>query len=516
MLNYVVVSLLTIIGVWAWKILSWAWLEPRSMEKFLRKQGLKGNSYRLLLGDSKEITDMYEKANSSAIGPCDDIVPRVMPFIQKTINTYGTNAFAWIGPKARIIISEPELMRVVLNKHRNYQKSFRVSNKIIRLAIGGLVYYEGDEWSKSRMKLNPAFHVDKLKQMVPTMQRCTNNILDQWKNKVSGDGTGVVDVLHYLEDYSGSVVTQSLFHITFNDEMRRNFHYLRDLTIMTDTASRPFNFPGSEYLPTETKRKAKEMEKVVRRSFTRMIDERLQDRKSGTQDSERDLLDLFLDELYEQDGKNMRDREGIIEEAIAQTKLFYFAGYDTTSNLLVWAMISLAIHQDWQARAREEVLQVLGQNETLTSDGLSQLKVVNMILHEVLRLYPPVMELSRVVEEETQLGNLRIPKGVLLQLPVALLHRKPEIWGEDALDFRPDRFAEGVLKAANGQAALMPFSWGPRICIGQNFAMMEGKAFVAQLLRTFSFELAPNYKHAPYAAFTVQPQFGAPLLLRKL
>ncbi|KAK6161420.1 hypothetical protein DH2020_004801 [Rehmannia glutinosa] len=465
-----------------------------------------------------EIADMYQEANSKILGPYDDIVPRVMPFIEKTINTYGKNAFAWIGPRARIIISEPELMRVVLNKHRNYQKSFRVSNKIINLVIGGLVYFEGDEWSKSRMKLNPAFHLDKLKQMVPTMQSCTENILNQWKSKMSMDGKGVVDVLHYLEDYSGSVVTHSLFHTTFDDEMRRNFHYLRDLTIMTDTASKPFMFPGAEYLPSETKKRAKQMEKEVRQSFTKMIDQRLKNRQAGAPDAaDRDLFDLFLDELYE--GKNKlsdRERKRIIEEAIAQTKLFYFAGYDTTSNLLVWAMIILAIHQDWQARAREEVFQVLGDNNTLTNDGLSQLKVLNMILHEVLRLYPPVMELSRVVEEETQLGNLLIPKGVLLQLPIALLHRRPEIWGKDALDFRPDRFSEGVLKAANGQAAFMPFSWGPRICIGQHFAMMEGKAFMAQLLRTFTFELAPTYKHAPYAAFTIQPQFGAPLLMRKI
>ncbi|KAG8370316.1 hypothetical protein BUALT_Bualt14G0104200 [Buddleja alternifolia] len=517
MWDYVIISVLTIVILWAWKVFNWAWLEPKRMEKFLRSQGLKGNSYRFLLGDSREISDMYEEAYSKTLGPYDDIVPRVMPFIEKTVKTYGYNSFAWIGPRARIIISEAELMRVVLNKHRNYQKSFRVFNKIIRLAIGGLVYYEGDEWSKSRVKLNPAFHIDKLKQMLPSIQSCCGSILSQWKDKMSENGTGVVDVLHYLEDYSGSVVTLTLFNTKFNDEMRRNFHYLRDLTIMTDTASKPFNFPGSEYLPSQTKKKAKEMEIVVRQSFTSMIDERLKSRMEGVGSGDRDLFDLFLDELYDNDKKlNSRERKRIIEEAIAQCKLFYFAGYDTTSNLLVWAMIILAIHQNWQARAREEVFQVLGDSNKINNDHLSQLKVVNMILHEVLRLYPPVMELSRVVEEETQLGDLRIPKGVLLQLPVALLHRRPEIWGADALEFRPDRFSEGVLKAANGQAAFMPFSWGPRICIGQNFALMEGKVFMAQLLRTFSFELAPTYKHAPYAAFTIQPQYGAPLVLRKL
>ncbi|KAL8481614.1 hypothetical protein ACS0TY_027933 [Phlomoides rotata] len=517
MLAYVVIGLVTILVVWGWKIFSWAWLEPRRMERFLRKQGLKGNSYRFLLGDSREIADMYKEANNMPLGLLDDTTPRIMPFIQKTIKTYGTNAFSWIGPTARIIISDPELMREVLYKHKNYQKSFRAMNKIIKLVIGGLGYYEGEEWSKSRMKINPAFYVEKLKKMVPIMQFCAEDILNQWKNKITEDGFGVVDVLHPLEDYSGAVVTHSLFSRPFDEEMSISFQHLRDITIMTDTASKPFNFPGSEYLPTQSKRKARAMEKEVRRSFMKMIDGRLKQRRAGERDVEHDLLDLFLAELYKDD-KNMskRERNGIIEEAIAQSKMFYFAGYDTTSNLLVWTMIQLSIHQDWQKRARDEVFEVLGDDRTLTNEALNQLKVVNMILHEVLRLYSPVMELSRVVEEETQLGDLRIPKGVYLQVPIATLHRRPDIWGKDVLDFRPDRFAEGVLKAANGQAGFLPFGWGPRICIGQNFALLEAKSFMAQLLRTFTFELAPTYKHGPYAAFTIQPQYGAPLLLRKL
>lgn len=132
------------------------------------------------------------------------------------------------------------------------------------------------------------------------------------------------------------------------------------------------------YLPTKTKKKAKEMEKEVRRSFMNMIDERLKQRRAGERDVDLDLFDLFLAELYN-DKKNLsnRERKRIIEEAIAQTKIFYFAGYDTTSNLMVWTMIMLAIHQDWQARARDEAFQVLGDDHTLTNESLNQLKVVS-------------------------------------------------------------------------------------------------------------------------------------------
>lgn len=130
-------------------------------------------------------------------------------------------------------------------------------------------------------------------------------------------------------------------------------------------------------MPTETKKRAIGMEKEMRDSFTRMINERLNRRLELGENSGQDLLDVFLDELYQ--GKIMSSdvRKMIIEDAIGNCKLFYFAGYDTTSSLLTWTLITLAIHQDWQARAREEVLQLLGNNNEITNDILNQMKTVS-------------------------------------------------------------------------------------------------------------------------------------------
>ncbi|KAL8485071.1 hypothetical protein ACS0TY_027389 [Phlomoides rotata] len=514
MWKFALISLLTIFLVWLWKVFCWVWLEPRRLERFLRKQGFKGNSYKFLFGDTKEIASMYKEAHSKPIGLHDDIIPRIMPFIAKTINKYGKNSFAWAGPRPRVYISDPELMREVLTKHTIFQKDFKVSNKVYRLLIGGLIEKEGAKWAEHRTKLNPAFNLERLKNLFPILQLSSGMIQNDFKKKMM-NGTTVVDVYHYLERYTSSIVTEGLFHRPLDAEMKDIFQNLRAISLMASIDVKAYDVPGIRYVPTPTPTKALEAEGGVRSTFTKMANERIRKRREGIKDGH-DLFDILLDELYDENKAKEVDVASIVNEAIGNCKLFFFAGYGTTSNLLVWTLVNLAIHQDWQARAREEVFRVLGDKKNINSDDLSQMKSVNMIVHEVFRLFSPIIELSRVVEEDTKLGNFIIPKGILLQLPLAILHRNPEIWGEDAAIFKPERFAEGILKATNGQAAFLPFGWGPRICIGQNLVLLKAKFFIADFLRTFTWELSPEYTHAPYTPFATQPQHGAPLVLREI
>lgn len=141
---------------------------------------------------------------------------------------------------------------------------------------------------------------------------------------------------------------------------------------------------------------------------------------------------------------------------------------------------------------------------------------VTMILHEVLRLYPPAPLLNRVVRKDIKLKNLMITAGMQVSVPIISVHRDYELWGDDAKQFNPERFSEGVSKATNGQLSFLPFAAGPRVCIGQNFAMLEAKMALSLMLQHFSFELSPSYAHAPSSVITIHPQFGAHLIVHKL
>lgn len=139
-----------------------------------------------------------------------------------------------------------------------------------------------------------------------------------------------------------------------------------------------------------------------------------------------------------------------------------------------------------------------------------------MILHETLRLYPPAVATTRMANTHVELGGRLIPRGTQLLIPILAVHHDQKLWGQDAGEFNPGRFVNGVAGAAAHPAAFMPFGMGPRTCVGQSLALLQAKFAMAVLLQRFSFRLSPAYVHAPNVTLILGPQHGAPIIFKIL
>ncbi|KAJ4752868.1 Cytochrome P450 [Rhynchospora pubera] len=501
----------------ACRALEWAWLRPRRLERLLRQQGLRGTAYRSLAGDVKENTRLNEEARRINLMPLShDITARVEPLLHSTMREYGKHSFTWYGPYPRVTIRDPKLVREILsNKFGHFEK--QKVNRFVRLLADGLLIYEGEKWGKHRRILNPAFHLHKLKNMLPAFSTCCDELVERWKNSVGPDGSFELDVWPELQNFAGDVISRAAFGSSYQ-EGRYIFQLQAEQAECLAKAFRTLYIPLHWYIPTENNKRMRQIEKEVQTLLRGIILNREKAIRNGEATND-DLLGLLLESNMREMGRNGKSDLSLgmtIEEVIEECKLFYFAGKDTTSVLLTWTMIVLSMHPEWQEKAREEVSQTFGR-EKPDYAGLSHLNTVTMIIYEVLRLYTPVSMLTRCTYKTVQLGDVTIPPGVVLGLPILFIHHDTDIWGPDASEFNPTRFARGISKATkDGQAGFFPFGWGPRICIGQNFALLEAKMGLSIILQHFRFELSEKYRHAPCTIITIHPEHGAPIKFHRI
>lgn len=408
----------------------------------------------------------------------------------------------------------PDLVREVLsNKFGHFEKSRM--NPLARLLATGLASYEGEQWAKHRRILNPAFHLEKLKRMLPAFSDCCGELVDRWEKSIGSLGYCELDICPELQNFTGDVISRTAFGSSY-EEGRRIFQLQAEQAKLLIQAAQTVYIPGYRFLPTPMNNRRHEIDREVQALLTGIIEKREKAIKLGEASND-DLLGLMMESNLKhfQEHGNSKNTGMTTKEVIEECKLFYFAGQETTSVLLTWTMVVLSMHPSWQARAREEVLEIFGKKRP-DFDGLNRLKIVTMILYEVLRLYPPIIYLSRRTYKTMKLGDITYPAGVLLLMPIIFIHHDPEFWGKDANEFNPDRFAEGISKASKGQQAFFPFGWGPRTCIGQSFALLEAKMGLSMILQRLSFELSPSYVHAPHTVITLQPQHGAQIRLHKV
>ncbi|KAL1555699.1 unspecific monooxygenase [Salvia divinorum] len=235
----------------AWKFLKRAWFEPREAERRLRQQGFSGNSYRFMVGDSREMAAMAKEALSKPIPFSNDIAPRVIPFIHHSLLKYGENCFMWLGSKPAIVISDHQTIKEILSKNYVFVKN---SSPLGNLLAQGVATYDSDKWAKHRRLLNPAFHLEKLKLMLPSMYLSCGDMLSELDKMVPSDGACEVDVWPCLQALTSDVISRTAFGSSYL-EGRKIFELQKEQAVLLMKAAQMLYFPGWRFMPTKTNRR---------------------------------------------------------------------------------------------------------------------------------------------------------------------------------------------------------------------------------------------------------------------
>ncbi|KAB2039767.1 hypothetical protein ES319_D02G033500v1 [Gossypium barbadense] len=482
---------------------------PLRIQHMMNSQGIKGPPYRFIHGNNKEVTKMRKEALSKAVGLTDDLFPRLQPHIYSWINTYGKNFVYWNGVRAEVVISEPELIKEVMKNSENIFQKRKLTDVGAKLLGNGLVFIEGEKWAKHRKLANHAFHGESLKNVTPAIIVSVETMLERWKGQEGKE----IEVYNEFRLLTSEVISRTAFGSNYL-EGEKIFAMLNKLTILVSQNISKTKIPfinklwkSAEMLESE------KLEKGIQDYVMEMIKKREDKVVSGEADSfGNDFLGLLVNAYNDLDDKNRVS----LEDLVGECKTIYFAGQETVNSLLAWIVLHLAIHGDWQEKARREVIDIFG-NQNPHLEGIAKLKIMTMIINETLRLYGPSNGLPRTVAREVQLGKLVLPANIdVLSLNIGL-HSDPHLWGDDVHLFKPERFAEGIAKATNyTAAAFFPFGFGPRSCVGMTLATIETKIALSMILQRYTITISPAYVHSPIPILTIRPRHGIQIILEPL
>ncbi|KAF2325482.1 hypothetical protein GH714_029444 [Hevea brasiliensis] len=438
-----------------------------------------------------------------------DTYSRIQPHIHSWTKMYGTSFLYWLGTRPMLLISEPELIREILNNRDKIYPKAEVHAFIRKLIGDGVAASGGEKWSKMRKLANYAFNAETLKNMIPAMIASAQMVLERWKNHQGKE----IEVVEEFKLLTSDAISRAAFGSSY-EEGKKIFDMLTKLTMLVGRNAFKIKLPGiSEIWKTGDEIEAEKLEKQIENSILQIIKKREDEVMAGdVENYGDDFLGILLKAYHDDDQSKRISLKDVIDEC----KTLYVAGQETTNVLLSWAVLLLAIHSEWQEEARNEVFKILG-HQTPNADGIAKLKIMGMIINETLRLYPPVTGFVRKVDRKVRLGKLTLPADVNLQISTLLVHHDPLTWGEDVHLFKPERFSEGLAKATNNnKAAYLPFGLGPRTCIGFNFAITEAKIALSMILQRYAITHSPTYVHSPVQNLTIGPRHGIQVVLNPL
>lgn len=401
------------------------------------------------------------------------------------------------GPYKYLVVHTPELVQQLLVANaKSYFKS--PSYRGLKMILGnGLITSEGDFWKRQRKLAQPAFHRERLAKLAEAMVRDTADMLLEWRRA----GEGPFDLHDQMMRLTLRIVGHTLFSTDVSEDAGRVGEAFSVAIERANVESLSL-FPIPDWVPLRGNVQFRAAMKVLDGLVHRIIAER---RAMPESEHPHDLLSMLMS-ARDDDGQGMSDTQ-LRDEVMSLVG----AGHETTANALSWTFYVLGDHPEAAARVAEEARAVCGDREPTFAD-VPKLTYTKRVVEESMRLYPPVWAIERIAREDNVVGDIKVPKGTLVGVVPWCVHRDPRNW-PDPERFDPDRFLPEAVEARH-RYAYLPFGAGPRVCIGNSFAMMEAQLLLAMIAREFHMERAPWRRVQPEPSVTLRPKQGLTMVRR--
>jgi cytochrome P450 len=402
-------------------------------------------------------------------------------------------------PFARVaLVSDPPAIRKVLvEDSKGYRKSALERRILSPRLREGLASVEGDQWASQRRTLEPLLSRKALLQFAPAMAAAAAALVARWRNC----GEAPIEIKTEMSALASDVLLRSVFHEGLGpdpDAMRSAMLAFFASTGRID----PFDIIGlPDFVPRLTHWSGRAKLRAFDEAFDSAVAERRRSLGKQCADSPRDVLGLLLSATDPETGRTMSEAE-----VKANVLVFFFAGQETTSTAMSWAIYLLSQSPEWRDRVRVEADRELGG----PLEGLPERLVeTRAVLDEAMRLYPPVVGITRTATRRDELAGKTIERGTMVVVSPYVLHRHKLLWDDPDL-FDPRRFLERAARKVD-RYAYLPFGIGPRMCIGAGLALQEATLMLATVMKNFTLALVPGQSVWPLQRFTLRPR--DPLLM---
>ncbi|KAK7893296.1 hypothetical protein WMY93_022448 [Mugilogobius chulae] len=416
--------------------------------------------------------------------------------VDELVKTYKHSCSWFFGPFYHLVrVFHPDFVKPLLMAPGSITVKDELVYDHLRPWLGdSLLISNGDEWSRKRRLLTSAFHFDILKNYIVTFNTSTNIMHEKWKRTIM-NGNNNIEMFNDVTLMTLDSLLKCAFSCSSNCQESTNEYVsaiveLSDLIM--DRRLKMLHHWDWIYWKTKQGQRFKKALSIVH-GYTRdvvqkrrlLISQQTKSELSAAAPKRKDFVDIILS-AEDEDGQGLSD-----EEILAEANTFMFAGHDTTASAICWTLYNLAQHSHYQEKCREEVIELLKERDELAIEweDLTNLPFTTMCIKESLRLHSPVQAVTRKYTQDITLpGNRTVPKGVICLVSIYGTHHNPVVWSNPN-DFDPMRF-ELNNKETRSSTAFIPFSAGPRNCIGQKFALAELKVVVA--LTLLRFRLSPG------------------------